>query len=180
MTQGSIGARNARHAFRVQQNKKARIKEPAFITQNQVKRTDSYSELELTIPESSLQPRIEHIQRSTTGMNHLSDEWVKLFMARQKDLKLAKNLELQFARFSNIVCEQKPEKPVLREQGFGLHSAKVLSRILRDDTTIISLDLSMNNLTLGLEHLIEGLHNNSTIVTLRLKNNNIDGRKSQK
>lgn len=67
---------------------------------------------------------------------------------------------------------------MLREQGFGLHSAKVLSRILRDDTTIISLDLSMNNLTLGLEHLIEGLHNNSTIVTLRLKNNNIDGRKS--
>ena len=68
---------------------------------------------------------------------------------------------------------------MLKEQGFGLNAAKVLSRILRDDTTIISLDLSMNNLTLGLEFLIEGLHHNNTIVSLRLKNNNIDGRKSQ-
>ena len=113
------------------------------------------------------------------GMTELTDKWVNLFMARQKDLKLAKNLELQFARFANIVCEQRPEKPVLREQGFGLYSAKVLARILRDDKNIISFDLSMNNLTSGLEHLIEGLHNNNTIVTLRLKNNNIDGRKSQ-
>lgn len=68
---------------------------------------------------------------------------------------------------------------MLREQGFGINAAKVLSRILRDDTTITSLDLSMNNLTLGLEFLIEGLHHNNTIVSLRLKNNNIDGRKSQ-
>jgi hypothetical protein len=100
-------------------------------------------------------------------------------MARQKDLKLAKNIEMQFTRFSNIVCDQQPEKPVLREQSFGVDSAKVLAKILKEDSTIVYLDLSLNNLASGLDYLIEGLHQNSTIVTLRLKNNNIDGRKCQ-
>jgi Ran GTPase-activating protein (RanGAP) involved in mRNA processing and transport len=50
---------------------------------------------------------------------------------------------------------------------------------LKTDTTIVSLDLSLNNMVLGLDALIEGLSQNSTIVTLRLRNNNIDGRKNQ-
>lgn len=37
----------------------------------------------------------------------------------------------------------------------------------------------MNNLAQGLDLLIDGLRHNNTLVTLRLKNNNIDGRKSQ-
>jgi hypothetical protein len=90
----------------------------------------------------------------------LSHSWVKLFVARQKDLKLAKNLELQFARFSGIVLDQRPEHPILREQGFGSHSAKALARILRNNKRIVSLDLSMNNLSLGLNSLIEGLQEN--------------------
>lgn len=49
---------------------------------------------------------------------------------------------------------------------------------MKKNTAIISLDLSMNNLAHGLDSLVEGLRHNSTIVSLRLKNNNIDGRKS--
>jgi hypothetical protein len=64
-------------------------------------------------------------------MTELPSSWVKLFMARQQDLKLAKNIELQFARFTQIVKGQRPEKPMLRNEGFGLHSAKILARIMK-------------------------------------------------
>jgi len=50
---------------------------------------------------------------------------------------------------------------------------------LKTDDTIVSLDLSLNNIVLGLDALIEGLRYNSTIVTIRLRNNNIDGRKNR-
>lgn len=86
---------------------------------------------------------------------------------------------MQFNRFANIILDQTPEKPVLREQGFGEHSAKVLGKILKTDSTIVSLDLSMNNIAQGLDSLIDGLMQNSTIVNLKLRNNNIDGRKNQ-
>jgi hypothetical protein len=90
-------------------------------------------------------------------MTELPSSWVKLFMARQKDLKLAKNIELQFTRFAQIVKDQKPEKTVLRNEGFGLHSAKILARILKNSKDIVSIDLSLNNLAVGLNYLIEGL-----------------------
>lgn len=45
----------------------------------------------------------------------LPDYWVKLFLARQKDLKLSRNIEMQFNRFASIILDQTAEKPVLRE-----------------------------------------------------------------
>lgn len=45
---------------------------------------------------------------------------------------------------------------------------------------MVSLDLSLNNLNCGLEHLIAGLRQNDTIVHISLRNNNIDGRRCQK
>jgi len=42
-----------------------------------------------------------------TQIQHLiGKEWIQLFKARQKDLKLNKNLELQFSRFLSLIEEQ--------------------------------------------------------------------------
>ena len=68
---------------------------------------------------------------------------------------------------------------VLREQGFGAHSAKTLGKILRNNDHIVSMDLSLNNLNAGLNSLIAGIRNNNTLVALKMKNNSIDGRKFQ-
>jgi len=46
---------------------------------------------------------------------------------------------------------------VLREQGYGKLSCKALGRILKGNVSLITLDLSMNNLNLGLDYLISGL-----------------------
>jgi hypothetical protein len=92
-------------------------------------------------------------------MTELPSSWVKLFMARQKDLKLAKNIELQFTRFAQIVKDQKPEKTVLRNEGFGLHSAKVLARILKNSKDIVSIDclFTLKVITQSLDSLIHWL-----------------------
>ena len=68
---------------------------------------------------------------------------------------------------------------VLREQGFGAHSAKALGRILRGNDRITSIDLSLNSLNQGLDALIQGIADNNTIVALKMQNNNIDGRRYQ-
>ena len=116
-----------------------------------------------------------------TQIQHLiGKEWIQLFKARQKDLKLNKNLELQFSRFLSLIEEQQKNKLVLREQGYGKLSCKAIGRILKDNTTLVTLDLSMNSLSLGLDYLISGLRQNETIVCLKIRNNNIDGRKFQK
>ena len=67
----------------------------------------------------------------------------------------------------------------LKEQGFGAHSARTLAKILRNDKTLVSLDLSLNNLNAGLEALVAGIRDNDRLVSLKLKNNSIDGRKFQ-
>lgn len=43
--------------------------------------------------------------------------------------------------------------------------------------SITSLDLTMNNLAQGLPEFFKALEHNSSVVCLRLKNNNIDGRR---
>ena len=48
--------------------------------------------------------------------------FVKLFMARQKDLQLSRNIELQLQRFSQLVFDQSLNKLQMREQGFGAAS----------------------------------------------------------
>lgn len=68
-------------------------------------------------------------------------------------------------------------KLVLREQGYGLLSAKAIGRIMDKNPQITTLDLCMNNINLGLDLLISALKKNSSIVCLKLKNNNIDGRR---
>ena len=67
----------------------------------------------------------------------------------------------------------------LKEQGFGAHSAKTLGRILRGNNQIISIDLSLNNLNAGLDSLISGIRDNNKLVSLKMRNNCIDGRKFQ-
>ena len=69
---------------------------------------------------------------------------------------------------------------VLKEQGYGELSSKALGRILKGNVSLVTLDLSMNNLSLGLDYLIAGLRKNETIVCIKLRNNNIDGRRFQK
>ena len=51
-------------------------------------------------------------------------------------------------------------KLVLREQGFGAFSAKALAKILRETDKLTSLDLSLNNLNVGLEALFHGVIDN--------------------
>jgi len=52
-------------------------------------------------------------------------------------------------RFITLIQEQAENKLVLREQGYGLHSAKAIGRIMRESVKITTLDLTMNNITLG-------------------------------
>lgn len=80
-----------------------------------------------------------------------------MFKARQKDLRLNTNLQLQFARFVPLILEQEPHKLVLKEQGYGSHSAKALAKILKHNEQLTTLDVSMNNLHLNLDALISGL-----------------------
>ena len=41
--------------------------------------------------------------------------FAKLFIARQKDLQVSRNIELQLARFTQLILEQTYNKLVLRE-----------------------------------------------------------------
>ena len=68
---------------------------------------------------------------------------------------------------------------MLKEQGFGASSAKALSKIIRETDKLTYLDLSLNNLSLGLSSLFHGIIDNRSLVALTLKNNSIDGRKFQ-
>lgn len=110
----------------------------------------------------------------------LPRKFVKLFVARQKDLNLQKNIELQLLRFTQLVHDHCSDKKlILKEQGYGEKSAKVLAKIVRDSDTLTTLDLSLNNLSQGFEPLVHGIIDNQSLVSLSLKNNNIDGRKFQ-
>lgn len=77
-----------------------------------------------------------------------------------------------------LILEQEPQKLVLKEQGYGAHSAKALAKILKHNEQLTTLDISMNNIHLNLDALIGGLRQNDRIVSLKMRNNNIDGRKS--
>jgi len=83
------------------------------------------------------------------------------------------------ARFGQLISEQSPCKLVLHEQGFGAFSAKALAKIIREAHQLVSLDLSLNNLSLGLEKLFGGIIDNNSLVAVSLRNNSIDGRKFQ-
>ena len=107
----------------------------------------------------------------------LPQQYVKLFIARQKDLQLSKNIELQLSRFSQLILSQSPCKLVLKEQGFGARSAKAIAKIIRESDKLTQLDLSLNNLSTGLEALFHGIMDNRSLVALTLKNNSIDGRR---
>lgn len=56
-----------------------------------------------------------------------------------------------------MIEDQPKNKLILREQGYGKLSCKALGRILKGNISLISLDLSMNNVNLGLDYLIAGL-----------------------
>ena len=79
-----------------------------------------------------------------------------------------------------MIEDQPKNKLVLREQGYGKLSSKAIGRILKGNMSLVTLDLSMNNLNLGLDYLIAGLRQNETLVCIKLRNNNIDGRRFQK
>ena len=66
---------------------------------------------------------------------------------------------------------------MLKEQGFGAHSAKALAKIIKETEKLTYVDLSLNNLSLGLSSLFNGIIDNRSVVALTLKNNSIDGRK---
>ena len=48
---------------------------------------------------------------------------------------------------------------------------------MRGNEQVVSIDLSLNTLNAGLPNLIHGICDNDTIVALKMRNNNIDGRK---
>ena len=68
---------------------------------------------------------------------------------------------------------------MIKDQGFAQLSAKVLSRIIAFSPHYSILDFSMNNLGAGLDDIVAGVQQNSRVVCLRLRNNNIDCRKNQ-
>lgn len=79
---------------------KSRYENPAFITQKQ----------------SVEDPMImDNALVTTLQTADMANPWVKLFYARQQDLKLGKSLDLQFQRFASIISDQVPEKITLRE-----------------------------------------------------------------
>lgn len=47
------------------------------------------------------------------------------------------------------------------------------------NSQITTLDLCMNNLHLGLEQLVSAVKSSESIICLKLRNNNVDGRKQQ-
>ena len=67
----------------------------------------------------------------------------------------------------------------MREQGFGASAAKVLAKIVRESDSLVDLDLSLNNLNLGLQTLFHGIMDNKSLIAFTLKNNSIDGRRFQ-
>jgi hypothetical protein len=58
---------------------------------------------------------MENALVTTLQTADIANPWVKLFYARQQDLKLGKSLDLQFQRFASIISDQAPEKITLRE-----------------------------------------------------------------
>ena len=103
--------------------------------------------------QSETEHSVHHL--STLSLNnHEREKWVCLFQARQQDLKLSNQLDLQFSRFMTTINKQPPHKLVLKDQGFGQISARVLSKILEARTDLTHIDFSLNNLGQGLEHLI--------------------------
>ncbi len=61
-----------------------------------------------------------------------------------------------------------------------MQSAKAISNIITQDPLITTLDLNLNNLAEGVTDLFHGIKQNKSLVCLRLRNNNLDGRKLQK
>lgn len=179
------------------QAKTRHVTTPAFITQgnrqNQGshfgKRNNSESSLcyepaIMSAPSIGVVPATNKtLDQSQGHMYHgyqstLPKRWIKLFDARQKDLNLSRNIEVQFQRFTNQVYDMPARKLILREMGFGASSAKALSKIIRKDENLVEIDLSMNNLSNGLESLVFGISNNYNVISVKLKNNSIDGRKN--
>lgn len=54
-----------------------------------------------------------------------------------------------------------------------------MSKILEARTDLTHIDLSLNNLGQGLEHLVGSFSQDDRLICLKLKNNNIDGRQQQ-
>jgi len=54
-----------------------------------------------------------------------------------------------------------------------------LAKIIRSADSLTALDLSLNNLNLGLDKLVGGIIDSTSLVAVTLKNNSIDGRKFQ-
>ena len=65
----------------------------------------------------------------------------------------------------------------MHKSSFGASSAKTLAKIIRESTNLTALDLSLNNLDKGLKKLVGGIVDNQSLVSITLKNNNIDGRR---
>lgn len=95
------------------------------------------------------------------------------------DLQLNSAIDQQFARFMQLINEQQSNKLVLKEQGYGVYSAIALAKILRSQTRITHLDLSMNALSAGLDDLLTGIFHAESLVCLKLRNNKLDGRRCQ-
>ena len=115
-----------------------------FITQNRAQHPQppaledgphTFSEVSLSHPAIISQssaivrhvPQSQHLQHldGSESQQTLAEEqglppvFIKLFMARQKDLQLSRNIELQLQRFSQLVFDQTLNKLQMREQGFG-------------------------------------------------------------
>ena len=139
----------------------------------------SQSSAVVTAAQHQQQAEAAETQQLLPEQEGLPAIFVKLFMARQKDLQLSRNIELQLQRFSQLVFDQSLNKLQMREQGFGAFSAKVLAKIIRESDSLTSLDLSLNNLDKGMEKLVGGIIDNQSLVSVTLKNNSIDGRRFQ-
>lgn len=87
---------------------------------------------------------------------------------------------MQMRRFVALIREQPINKLTLRDQGYGMQSAKAISNLIAQDPKITTLDLNLNNLAEGVTELFRGIQRNKSLVCLRLKNNNLDGRKLTK
>lgn len=98
----------------------------------------------------------------------------KLYLAKCKDLDIIYNKD-QEQRFYQFCRKSFSNRSLsLKENGLGLESMKIISKILKNNSHFCRLNLSKNYIgEQGLDHLIKCLKKTTSIVSVDLSSNNI-------
>lgn len=103
--------------------------------------------------------------------------WLNLYKAKCQDLGIPCKTDKHQERFlTQMLLTQRCNKVCLKDQKLGYYSAKVISeQILTRNEDIMSIDLSNNQLQQNFGVLVKGLTMNSRLVSLTMRNNQVNG-----